>query len=56
MDYDPKIWNINAFTTDTERLINPTNNPVERCNRLLNEILPAHPSVPTLAEALQKEG
>ena len=56
IDYDPKIWNINAFTRDTERLINRANNPVERYNRHLNEILPAHPSVPILAEALQKEG
>jgi hypothetical protein len=55
MDYDPKIWNINAFTKDNERLINRTNNPVERYNRHLNEILPAHPSVPVLVETLQKE-
>jgi hypothetical protein len=56
IDYDPKIWNINAFTRDTERLINRTNNPVERYHRHLNEILPAHPSVPILVETLQKEG
>jgi len=56
MDYDPKIWNINGFTRDTERLINRTNNPVERYHRHLNEILPAHPSVPILVETLQKEG
>ena len=33
MDYDPKFWNVNACTNDTERLINRTNNPVERYNR-----------------------
>jgi hypothetical protein len=37
-----------------DQSINPTNNPIERYNRHLNEILPAHPSVPILAEALPK--
>jgi len=55
MDYDPKFWNLYAFTKDTEKLMNRTNNPVERYNRHLNEILPAHPSVPTLVETLQNE-
>ena len=48
MDYEPKFWNVHAFTKDTEKLINRTQNPVERYNRHLNEILPVHPSVPTL--------
>ena len=52
MDYDPKFWNVNACTNDTERLINRTNNPVERYNRHWNEILP---SVPVFVETLQNE-
>ena len=36
MEYDPKIWNINAFTRDNDLLINLTNNPVKNYNRHLN--------------------
>jgi len=54
MDYDPKFWNVHAFSKDKEKLINGTNNTVERYNRHLNEILPAHPSVPTSVETFAK--
>ena len=49
LSYDPNDWNVHGIVTDessTSRLINRTNNPLERFNRKLNEAFPtAHPSV-----------
>ena len=44
-DYDPMTWNLNAFRGDDDRLIHRTNNPLERYNHTLNELLPTHPTM-----------
>jgi len=55
-DYDPKTWNLNAFEGDDDILINRTNNPLERYNRTLNDLLPTHPTMAAFVEAIQGEG
>jgi len=54
-DYDPRTWNLNAFQEEEDILINRTNNPLERYNRTLNEMLPAHPTMAVFVEAIQGE-
>jgi len=54
-DYDPLTWNLNAFENDEDILINRTNNPLERYNRALNELLPTHPTMAVFVEGIQNE-
>ena len=46
---------LNAFQEEEDILINRTNNPLERYNRTLNEMLPAHPTMAVFVEAIQGE-
>ena len=55
--YSPEDWNINGviYNNDDDKLINRTNNPLERFNRTLNNIFPnGHPSMPQFVDALKE--
>ena len=55
--YSLEDWNINGvlYNNDDDKLINRTNNPLERFNRTLNNIFPnGHPSMPQFVDALKE--
>ena len=54
--YSPEDWNINGaiYNNDDDKLVNRTNNPLERFNRTLNNFFPnGHPSMPQFVEVLK---
>ena len=57
--HKPDLWNIHSAlqSEDSETvLINRTNNPVERFNRRMNELLPTpHPSMVSFVNAIRSE-
>lgn len=54
-DYNPKLWNLNAYSGMDDILINRTNNPLERYNRRLNELLAPHPTMPNFVHAIKND-
>ena len=59
--HGPHLWNISSVieskVEDSESiLINRTNNPVERYNRTMNELLPTpHPTMVAFVSAIRQE-
>jgi len=54
-DYNPQLWNLNSFAESDDILMNRTNNPLERYNRRLNELISAHPAMPIFVNAIKNE-
>ena len=54
-DYNPQLWNLNSFAESDDILINRTNNPPERYNRRLNELISAHPTMPIFVNAIKND-
>lgn len=55
--YNPKVWNVHSFVTENSefKMINRTNNPLERFNRKMNDSFPtSHPTMTSFVETIRE--